>query len=255
MTSRFLVAFLALLAVTGAHDAAHAEEARKFGVLSIIGDRMLIVNHRGETGTRVAQGVRDYIDMPSRVLDNAVVKAVEGAIKEAVPGSDVVMLGASPPLYAAQAATEDPDEAPVVTLVREPLGKAGVTHLVLVSKLRHDAMLRFSDGYFGSGKLEGIGFYLDHALRTRNAEGTQAGVGFLAPFAYFRVSLVDVGRGEVLARRDVLASQSVTAGRSPSLQVWESLTAGEKVRIIDGMTRAESAKAVRELVTANATAR
>lgn len=251
---RFLFS-LGLIALLAANGPARADEPRKFAVLSIIGDRMLIVNHRGETGTRVAQGVREYIDMPPRVLDTSVVKAMEGAIRRAAPGSDVVMLGGSPALYAAQAGTEDPDEAPVIAMVREVLEKAGVTHLVLVSRLRHDAMLRFSDGYFGSGKLEGIGFYLDHALRTRNDDGTQTGVGFLAPFAYFRVSLVHVGRAEVLARRDVLASQSVTAGRSPSLQVWESLTAGEKVRIIDGMTRAESAKAVNELLTANATAR
>ena len=248
---RFLVS-LALALVIAGQGPARADETRKFAVLSIIGDRMLIVNHRGETGTRVDQDRRDYLDMPPRVLDNSVVKAMDAAIKQATPGTEVVMLGGSPALYAAQAATEDPDEAPVIRMVREPLEKAGVTHLVLVSKLRHEAMLRFSDGYFGSGKLEGIGFYLDHVLRTRNAEGTQTGFGFLAPFAYFRVSLVDMGRAEVVARRDVLASQSVTAGRSPSLQVWESLTAGEKVRIIDGMTRMETVKAVNELLAGNA---
>ena len=246
---------LALIALLAGNGPARAEEPRRFAVLSIIGDRMLIVNHRGETGTRVAQDVRDYIDMPPRVLDTSVVKAMQGAIRQVAPGSEVVMLGASPGLYAAQAGTEDPDEAPVIAMVREPLEKAGITHLVLVSRLRHEAMLRFSDGYVGTGKLEGIGFYLDHVLPTRNAEGTQTGFGFLAPFAYFRVSLVHVGRAEVLARRDVLASQSVTAGRSPSLQVWESLTAGEKVRIIDGMTRAESVKAVNELLAASAPAR
>ena len=251
--SRLLVS-LALVLIVAGHGPARAGEAGKFAVLSIIGDRMLIVSHRGETGTRVDQDRRDYLDMPPRVLDNSVVKAMDAAIKQAAPGTEVVMLGGSPALYAAQAGTEDPDEAPVIRMVREPLEKAGVTHLVLVSRLRHEAMLRFSDGYVGSGRLEGIGFYLDHALPTRNVETGQTGVGFLAPFAYFRVSLVDMGRGEAVARRDVLASQSVTAGRSPSLQVWEALSAGEKVRIIDGMTRREAVKAVSELLAENAAA-
>jgi hypothetical protein len=210
---------------------------------------MLIVTHHAETGSNLDRARRDFVEMPARALDDGVLAAMDAAIRKAVPASDVVMLAANASLYGAQPVVEDPDIAPVLAILKEPLAKAGVTHLVLASKLRHDAMLRLSNGYVGSGKLEGVGFYMDTVLRTRNADGTQRGAGFLAPFAYFRVSLVDVARGEVVGQRDVLASQTVTAGRSPSLQVWESLDGKEKARIIAGITRRESAQAVRELLS------
>jgi hypothetical protein len=238
------------LCIAIAASSAAAQEARKFAALSIVGDRMLIVNHVAETGTRVDRDRRDVLDMPPRALDNAVLGAVDAAIKRTSPGSEVMMLAATPPLFAAQGpAVEDPDVRPVVELLKPALEKAGVARLVVVTKVRHEAMLRFADGYVGSGKLEGLGFYLDHQLMTETKGGGDLGRGFIAPFAYFRVALVDVARGEVLRQKDVLASQAVGAGRSPSLRVWEALSATEKVRMVVGIARKEAADAVQELLT------
>lgn len=247
MTAAF-ARFAALVCAVAALAAA-AQEPRKFAALSIIGDRLLVVNHVGETGTRVDVNRTDALDMPPRAIDNAVLGAVAAAIKRSAQGSEVVMLGATPPLFQAQGSgVEDPDVKPVVDLVRPAIASAGVTHLVLVSKLRHEARLKFADGNVGSGRLEGLGFYLDHQLLTQERGKGNVGRGFIAPYAYFRVSLVDARSGEVLAFRDVLASQAVGAGRSPSLQVWEALSADEKARMVVGLARRESARAVQEML-------
>jgi hypothetical protein len=241
---RLAAGVLALLAL-----AAGAQEPRKFAALSIIGDRLAVVSHVADTGTRVDRNRVDYLDMPPRALDNAVLGAVNAAIKRSVPGSEVMMLGATPPLFGAQGeGIEDPDVKPVVDLVKPAIEKAGVTHLVLVGKLRHEARLKFADGYVGSGRLEGLGFYLDHQLLTEERGEGNVGRGFIAPYAYFRVSLVDLRSGEVVGQRDVLASQAVGAGRSPSLRVWEALSAEEKVKMITGLARREAAEAVREML-------
>jgi len=240
--------WIAALCVALALPAA-AEQPRKIAVLSIIGDRMTIVSHVADTGTRVDRDRREYLEMPARVLDNAVLGAMQAALKRGAPGTEVIMLGATPQLFAAQGeAVEDPDVKPVVDLVKPVIEKAGITELLLVTKLRHDAMLRMADGYVGSGRLDGLGFYLDHQLPTEERGEGNPGRGFIAPFAYLRVSLVDVASGQVSGRRDVLASQAVGAGRSKSLMVWEALSAEEKVRLVMGLARKEAAEAATALV-------
>ena len=73
-----------------------AEPARKYAVLSIVGDRMLVVNHITQTGTRVDRDRRDFIAMPARALDDAMLAAMQRAIRNAAPQSEVVMLAATP---------------------------------------------------------------------------------------------------------------------------------------------------------------
>ena len=226
-----------------------AEEARKYAVLSLIGDRFLVVSHVTETGTRVDRDRRDLIELPERSLDGVIAGDLRKSIQSLKPGAEVVMLGPTRGLYASQEpVTDDPDVMPVVTRVRPALEAAGVTHLVLVTKVRHEAMLRFENGWVGSGKLEGVGFYLDHDLLTQDREQKDIGRGFLAPFAYFRVTLVDVQRGSVLGKRDVFESNSINAGRSPSLMVWESLSSGQKVSAIRTLVAREGDKAIESLL-------
>jgi hypothetical protein len=228
---------------------AQAQEGRKFAVLSLIGDRITIVNHVGETSSRVDRNRREVVEMPPRVLDGVVSASIEREVRQASPGVDVVMLAGNPTLYAAQGdAVEDPDAAPVVAMVKPALAGSGVTDLILVTKLRHEASLRMRSGYMGSGKLAGIGFYLDHAMRTQRTDTGASGQGMLAPFAYFRVWRIDLARGEPLAHRDVLASTTVSQARSPSLMVWEALGAEQKVSIINALTQREAADAVREML-------
>jgi hypothetical protein len=227
--------------------AAAAQDAKKIAVLSLIGDQFLIVAHEPEAGARVNRV--DVIDLPERAMDGAVALDMQRVIKGVDAAADVVMLGPTRGLYAAQGIiTEMPDVSQVVTAVKPSLEKAGIGRLVLITKLRHDALLRLADGNVGSGKLEGTGFYLDQGLATVSPGEDKAGRGFIAPFAYFRVSLVDVASGKVLGYRDVIASNAVGAGNSPSLQVWEALSSGQKVHMIRQLIDTEGGDAVRQLL-------
>jgi hypothetical protein len=231
--------------------AAAAQDAKKIAVLSLIGDTFLIVSHEPEIGTRVNRDRRDLIELPERAVDGAVALDMQKAIRNVDASADVVMLGPTRGLYAAQGSiTEVPDVSQVVAAVKPSLDKAGIGRLVLITKLRHDALLRLEDSYVGSGKLEGAGFYLDDDLVTMTRGEGNVGRGFIAPFAYFRVSLVEMASGRVTGYRDVIASTAVGAGRSPSLQVWEALSAGQKVRMIRELIDREGGAAVRELLAA-----
>ena len=229
--------------------AAAAQDAKKIAVLSLIGDQFLIVAHEPEVGARVNRDRVDVIELPERAMDGAVALDMQRVIKGVDATAEVVMLGPTRGLYAAQGSiTEMPDVSQVVTVVKPSLEKAGIGRLVLITKLRHDALLRLADGNVGSGKLEGAGFYLDQGLATMSPGEGKVGRGFIAPFAYFRVSLVDVASGRVTGYRDVIASNAVGAGNSPSLQVWEALSAGQKVHMIRQLIDTEGGDAVRQLL-------
>ena len=247
MTRTWCAVFAAFALATAFH--AGAADARKYAVLSALGDRFLVVNHDPEVGTRINRDRRESIELPPRAIDGAIALNVEKAIKREDASAQVVLLGASPALYSAQGEpSESPDVQPVVALVKPVLAPTGATHLVLITKLRHEALLKFRDGYVGSGKLDGLGFYLDHNVMTRASDTGHRGRGFIAPFAYFRVSLVDMATGTTIGHRDVVASIAISAARSPSLQAWQALTAEQKIRIITTLVDRESAAAVKSLV-------
>ena len=227
-----------------------AEGTNKIAVLSLIGDQFLIVAHEPEVGARLNRDRVDVIELPERAIDGAVALDMQRVIKGVDAAAEVVMLGPTRGLYAAQGnITEVPDVSQVVALVKPSLEKAGIGRLVLITKLRHEALLKLTDMHVGSGKLEGAGFYLDHGLPTMVRGEGMVGQGFIAPYAYFRVSLVDVASSRVTGYRDVIASHAVGAGASPSLQVWEALSAGQKVHMIRQLIDTEGGDAVRQLLT------
>jgi hypothetical protein len=226
---------------------AQAQEGRKFAVLSLIGDRFLVVQHVSETGNRLGRDRRSGIALPERAFDNAMAADVEQAIRDVAPGAAVVKLGGSRVLYPADG-EDQPDALPLLAKVKPAIAPAGVTHLVVLTKLQHEARMPMLNTIQGSGKLEGVGFYMDHNLPTEDRESDQAGRGYLAPFAYFRVSLVDVANESVIGYHDVVAAAPVTAGRSPSLQVWESLSSGEKVQLVHQLAKKGMREAVEKLL-------
>ena len=122
---------------------------------------------------------------------------------------------------------------------------SGATHLILVTKLRHEARVQqLKDTFMGSGMLEGLGFYVD-AGRATPATPEGPGLGgtpILGPFAYFKLELIDVARGEILKEERVTASRIYT--NPGSSNAWATLTNPEKIAALQDIIRRETAKAV-----------
>jgi hypothetical protein len=242
----FLVALLLLAA-----PFANAAGERKYAVLSLIGDRLLIVTHDMQTGSRLDKNQRSYANINNPVLDNGTAFAIEDAIKQAQPGSEVVLLGArDAKLFASQADMLEGKGASSAFLasLRAALGNLKATHLIVATKYRHEAMLEFSDGNVGSGQIEGLGFYIDHLLRVTNQTTQETATGFLAPFAYFRLSLVDLSNWQVLREDRVMASQVRSAASSASGHPWAAMSAQEKVNSLEQMVRYETLRVVPALL-------
>ena len=242
---------LAALVLLAAPLAALAQ-APKYAILSLVGDRLHVVQREFVTGTNMDRNERLIVELPDNTFDRAMSFAVEDALRKAVPGAQpVVMASRRGDLYDAvfNSPTYAEGIAKVHAKVKPLVEKTGATHLVLITKHRNRAMLRLRDGYVGAGYLEGLGFYVDQGTLTRNVDPNDAEAGFLAPYAYFNIWLLDVASGRVLARQAVIGSNAQPIDNSNPRDrnegnAWHRMTEEQKVMRLTEVIRDETARAV-----------
>lgn len=225
---------------------AHAADAPRYAVLSLIGDRLLMVQRVPATETQPERSLIEFLDLDAKVFDQTAVLAVNVALKRSNPSAQPILLEArDASLYSAQAALlEQGGSEPL----RKLLAGTKATHLILITRLRYEAMLRTDSGHLGSGPLEGLGFYLDRTRQLIRDDTGQQALGFLGPFAYFQVSVFDLARRQVIRQEQVVASRTLSAARSPQGDPWTALTAQDKVRVLQQMLRSEIARVMPPLV-------
>ena len=245
---RTLLAALTMFLAAGACAA-----GRTYAVMSFVGDGLLVVQHRTSAGSSLSPNARQFVTLADPAFDRTALLAVDGALRRADPSAKVVLLGGRDPaaLEAQSRTLGAPGAAQAVAdALRPHLPATGATHLVLVLKSRHAGRLRAEEGHADAGELEGLGFYVDPTLVTRHDASGLADRGFLAPFAYIDVALVDLGTGKVLAERPVHASTPYPASKSGGLDPWEALPAEEKTRVLEALLRKEVEAAVPALLGA-----
>ena len=240
---------LAIALVCLAPLAAPAQDSRKYAVLSLVGDKLLIVQRELSTGSRLDRNDRTLVELPDNSIDRAVTLAVDDALRRANPGSQPILLHSRrADLYEASYQSMDRRDgvARVYAAVKPIVEKTGATHLVLITKHRHRAMLRLRDGHVGTGYLEGVGFYVDHGSMARGVDTNDAEAGFIAPFTYMMISLVDLKSGQVVSQQHVVGSNAA-APRPWERNVgnaWNRLDEQEKVARLTAVIREEAARAV-----------
>ena len=228
-----------------------ASETRKYAVLSLVGDQLLIVKYVVGTGSHLDRNERQFVPLDDPAIDRAAVFAVDEALRRLDPAATPLLLSArEPALFAAQAKALDEggDAGRLLEPIRRLMREGEATHLIVVTKYRHEAALKFSEGHVGSGFLEGVGFYIDSAKMTNRSDTGERGRGFLAPFAYFRISLIDLAGGRVIKEERVIASIARSAARSESGSPWEALSAEDKVRVLQGLMRRETTRVIPALI-------
>jgi len=242
-------AMLAAVAMLVAATAVAGE--RTYAAMSLVGDGLLVVRHRGTTGTSLEGNLREFLSVPDPTLDRAALLAVDEAVRRADPSARVVLLGGrDPAAIEAQSRTLGSDGAAqaIVDALLPRLPKTGATHLILATKKRQEARFDLADGHFGSGQVEGLGFYVDSTLLThQQGEGGYA-VGLLAPFAYLDVVEVDMATGKVVAERPVKVSRTYSERKSATLDPWDALSSNEKMRVLGELVRSGTARAVESLL-------
>ena len=230
---RFLLALATFLSLA-AFDAA----AQRYAVISLIGDRMQLAYAKGVEGQPVDRIERRWVTLDDTTIDRAALLAVNEGLREMVPGSEPVLLQAfERPLFDISAGT-----AAVVDhirqLVRNEKGPR-VTRAVIISKTTYDGIPALQKPHIGSGTLEGVGFFVGRTPPPAGLDPNSAGPGFLSPFAYFEVALVDLVSGRVLNRERGTASNAISAQGTDTGNPWDTLSGQQKVQAIVNLVQTE----------------
>lgn len=219
-----------------------AEEvaARSYAVLSLLGDTISIVTQGAETGHRIDQNQKDTVAIPNAVFDEAALLAADRAIRLSQPeASTVLMVTRDHGLYQAQNGLFDAIESNRENreFLKKLLKDRPVSHLILITKFRAEAELRTLDTALGTGRLEGLGFFMDDNLAVRDEKTLASGTGILAPFAYVKVRLLDARTLQVI--REAHEKKSRVAGNfdtyTSGKHAWQVLTAKQKIAYLQDL--------------------
>ncbi len=224
---------------------------RSYAIVSLVGDQIEIVQHVPGVGSSVDQNKKTLLPVTNGSIDKAFLGAADRAIEKTQAGSKSVMLLASDPaLYQAQNRMIE-ENAPVTVLLerlRPLVAQANATHLLLFTKLRHEARFPLGNYEVGSGMIEGTGFYVDRILMTRMADSSDNARGFLAPYAYFEVTLLDLTASTIVKSRTVLGRTNYSAARGDSGEAWDALSDTEKVNVLMRIAKREAYNATAEVI-------
>jgi len=177
---------------------------RRYVALSLVGDRLLQISGVGAAGTgSILRGraVTTSQPQPNAPHDRLALSALAEALQRTEPTAAVVGLAST----AASDFTDQEewfvgDQLKLPDVLRKAVEAEHAQRLLLVTKERGPA--RVSDGHFSegpaSGHFEGLGVYFDS--NQMMADKTR---GFLAPFVYIKVSLVELGTFTVLGSRAI----------------------------------------------------
>lgn len=252
-SSRMLIAAVAAM-LFSACPASHARTApRSYAVMSLIGNAISVHTIRPEVGSRTNADSKHVLPIAEPVFDVAALKAANSAILAAQPGAKVVLMTTQDAgLYLAQnamfeaAAANKDNRDYLISLLKE----RGVSHLVLITKLRANAAFKVRNGYTGSGSLEGLGFFIDDTTLLRNSVTNDSSIGMLTPFAHMKLRLLDAKTLELVGEGDVAESTIIhrPSAVGNAMEMWTSLTSATKIDYIDSLLVSGMKKAMPELL-------
>ena len=217
-------------------------------VLPLLGQELTVVTVSANTPSRLDRNAYDTVLLKEPVFERPVLLAVERALRSAGRNDQVVMLrgdaAAAAPLIA------DESEAglrALVDAVKPAAAAVNAELLLLVVPHRAQPWLTEERGHRGSGSAAGLGLYINRIDRMRRLDTGENAVGYLGLFANFRVLLIDVSSGAILANETATVGTTRSAARAPDadpanalsdadkLTVLRNLLGNELVRLLPGM--------------------
>jgi len=219
--------------------------ANTFAILSLLGDRLTVVSHVSQTGTSFGSERRNVVKLTTPAFDHIALQAAESAVKAAMPDAKTVLLLArDSAVYDAQSDAIEVDQ-PVTSLLAkiDPLvAPAHAGHLILLTKIRYEAEVVIRTGNIAFGKLEGLGFYVDTNRPMANVKTGDTYRGLVAPYAYFRASVVDLATNRVIAEQSV--HTGIPLASHAGVGTWEEISPQEKMNALQSLLREQVSRSV-----------
>lgn len=215
---------------------AAAQVQEDFAVLSLVGDQIELVGYYPNIGSNLDRHKRRQVPLQDDGLDMAALIAADAAIKSQEPQAQTMLLKTrNPDHYKLQEqGTGSGVSASLLEALKPLVQQAGAKRLVLVTKNRADIRLAIMDGDLSRpGRLQGVGLYVDRVTEMKRVDTGEGSVGFIAPFAYLRVSLIDVPTMTVLSTGAAAETLTVsTANNRDAVDPWGALSEAEKAEYL-----------------------
>lgn len=236
---RWIAALLFVLGLPLPATAQTPAEPPRYGVLSLISDAYTVVTYQRSVGSLVDANLKETVPLSERVFDDVVLVAANEAPQGLARAGEIAFLSAGTGTdYPEPARLFDGSRFLPPEWLAQALAKQKVPRLILVTKHKSDTKFAVLDQSLGSGKLEGLGFYIDRFKSLRHVDGGEVVKGYLAPFAYLRVSLIDVPTLTVVAQQPVTAGTIVAPrGSSAGADPWDAVTPIQKLQALERLVK------------------
>lgn len=222
---------------------AFAANAASYIVLPLIGDELTLVTAGTTTRSLLDTNRYQTVQTKNSALDMVALKAADVAISKGPSTAKVTMiLPTDPALYQLKAAwlsSNVLDVGRLIVILKGQLGTEGDTHLIVVLPYRAEPELKTVRGHLGTGKVAGLGFYVNTFQRTCVAGTAQCERGFLAPFANFCMVMVNARDGVIESEEFTAVGSAYSAAQAADLTPWHALSEERKFGLLQGLLRRE----------------
>lgn len=223
---------------------------KKIAILSLIGDVMTIDTYRQRVGTSVDSNRQQIVPLPTPVFDHTALVAAEEALTKLLPTASVATL-----MVPTSGSDSDParlltdDKVLASSSTIAALRENGFTQLLAIAKFRAPARLQLFRQVVGNGHLRGLGFYVDNILQTKIVDSGEVGRGFIAPYVYIRLVLLDLKSLASLGDERITVSEvRSAASNSTGSDSWGAITPAEKVSMLQTLIQEGIAETVPRLL-------
>lgn len=219
----------------------------RFAALSLLGDSVQLISLSPARGDTVQSG--EWTSSPAASLDNAVLQALNDAVKATGKGREVK-------LYTSTTRSLFGDPANLFVNGRlslpgklgDAVRQSGAARLLLVTRSRQEPALAAALPQRILATLEGPGFVLDQRPSAQIGFDGQGGLPVFAPYVSIRVALIDLGDLKLRREQSLAVASRLPVKAADAANPWAATTPEQRVKALEALIEAELPRAVAALI-------
>jgi hypothetical protein len=216
-------------------------DAQQYVVLSLIGDHITLVGEGRQTGSRLDQNRYQVIKQAEPQFDDFAVSIADAVLAKTQPTASVVTVRVNDQkLYALRDSWLDAEAVGVrelLGLIGNAIPPAPDSHLLLITSSLEQPDMKTAHDYRGTGKVAGLGFYLDTITRLRRSDTMESSRGYLGIFAHFQLVLVNLQTNAIEGHERIALGTTRSAARAEDRTPWNALTPEQKSQVLQSLIK------------------
>jgi hypothetical protein len=223
-------------------------DPKQLAGLSLLGDSVQLISLSPARGDTVQSG--EWTATPAGSLDNAVLQALDGAVKQSGKGRDIKLYTSSTrSLFGDPANLFVNGRLSLPGQLGDAVRQSGAGYLLLVTRSRQEPALAAALPARILASLEGPGFVLDQRPSGQIGFDGQGGLPVFAPFVSIRVALIDLRDLKLKREQSLAVAARLPVTAATAANPWAATMPEQRVQALEGLIRAELPKAVAGLIT------